>query len=128
MVSAPYERQNEKNNKYCRSCLQGLYLKSILPTSVRFSRARSHITYVTFLHICIILLYNYTSRFASSSCGGPPVAKRPTSFAAHAHRKHLNTLISENTLIYSGNKKCTNTYIPARKQQSCISKKEETQV
>ena len=31
-------------------------------------------------------IYIYTSRFASSSCGGPPVAKRPASFATHAQK------------------------------------------
>ena len=36
-------------------------------------------------------------------------APRPASFAAHTHRKHLKTLISENTLIYSGNQ--TNAHI-----------------
>ena len=50
-----------------------------------------------------------TSRFAASSCGGLPVALRPSSFATHAHRKHLKTSISENTLIYSGNQ--TNAHI-----------------
>ena len=45
----------------------------------------------------------------ASSCGGTPVAKRQPSFAAHAYRKHLKTLISENTLIYSGNQ--TNAHI-----------------
>ena len=65
-----------------------------------------HFFFVTFSKFSS---YIYTSRFAASSCGGPPVAKRPVSFATHAHRKHLKTLISENTLIYSGNQ--TNAHI-----------------
>ena len=46
-----------------------------------------------------------TSRFAAEGRR----SLQPASFAAHALRKHLKTLISENTLISSGNQ--TNAHI-----------------
>ena len=43
MVSAPYQRKNEKTIKVADRAVKAHILKSILPTYGRFSRARSHI-------------------------------------------------------------------------------------
>ena len=46
MVFTPYERKNEKTIKIAVCAVKAYISKSILPTYVRFSRARSHITSV----------------------------------------------------------------------------------
>ena len=43
MVSAPYERKNDKTIKVAVRAVKAHISKSILPTYGRFSRARSHI-------------------------------------------------------------------------------------
>ena len=57
-----------------------------------------------------LFIYNYiyTSRFAAAPAEGRR-SLHDLHHLPHTHRKHLNTLISENTLVYSGNP--TNAHI-----------------